>query len=910
MEPISIPSDPSDPNAIISLLHEQIRSALVKRGFTDLSEIQIRAIPPLLSGHHQILIAPTGTGKTESAMLPVFHSMLSQREKEGFSALYITPLRSLNRDMLSRLTWWCNELGLTVGVRHGDTGTAERRKQALKPPDLLITTPETVQSMMMGHRLRRHLSGVRHVIVDEIHELAGSKRGVQLSIALERIREYAGEFQRIGISATVGNPNTIGSFLCGERPFGIIEVPVASRLSLKVAFCGSRFEEQVRGIEQAIDRNQSTLIFVNTRSVAEAIGHHLIPRGDVEVHHGSLSREVRIDAEERFSTGAIRGLVCTSSMELGIDIGHIEHVVQFGSPRDVARLIQRVGRAGHRIDQISRGTILATGFDDLLESLVIARRAVLNKTEPVIPPICPADVIANQAAAIAVERGECEIESIRAILARAWPVSRCRDLLDDCIARMEEHRLIRRDGSIVIRTGRCRKYLATNLSMIHDERKFGIVDYVTRKTIGTLDESFVIGWIHIGAVFITRGRLWRVLEVDEDRVIVEPAPRSVGELPSWEGEQIPVPFEVADEVGRLRRIQNFSDYGADDQSRAYITTLFDEMEKNKNPVPTDKLVMLEHTKEGVVVNICGGHRANEALGRALSILISARFGTSVGIEVNAYRIFLRLPKSVRARDVQEILASLEPDHIEAILTIAMKRTALYKWKLIAVAKKFGAIDSDATYDTVSLHRIREYFDGSVIEREVYRELFSIYMDVRAAGELISRIRSGETEVRIGPLSIIGAEGLFSSRDLIAPPDMDQAVIAALKRRLNAQEIVLACMHCRKWKQRTTVGRAPDHPECLHCGARLIAALKPYEEENYKIMKKKKKSAEEKEIEARMLRSANMVLSSGKKAITALAGRGVGPEAASRILNTHTRGDAFYKEILKAERRYITTHRFW
>jgi ATP-dependent Lhr-like helicase len=910
MEPISTPSDPSDPISIIALLDERIRSALDKRGFTDLSEIQLRAIPPLLRGEHQILIAPTGTGKTESAMLPIFHSILSRGEPGGFQALYITPLRALNRDMLSRLTWWCGELGLTVGVRHGDTTMAERRRQALKPPDLLITTPETVQSMMMGSRLRKHLANVRHVIVDEIHELADGKRGVQLAIALERICEYAGEFQRIGISATVGNPETVGSFLCGRRPFAIVEVPVASRLALTVSFGGERFDEQVKEIGEGIDQKRSTLVFVNTRSVAEAIGHHLISRGDIEVHHGSLSKDVRIDAEERFSQGAIRGLICTSSMELGIDIGHIEQVIQFGSPRDVARLIQRVGRAGHRLDQISTGTIIATGFDDLLESLVIARRAVSNLTELISPPLCPADVIANQVAAIAVERGECAIETVRSILSRAWAVSGCGNLLDDCIAQMEEHRLIRRDGDLLITTGRARKYLSANLSMITDERKFPILDYVTRRTIGTLDESFVVGWIHIGAVFITRGRLWRVLEVGEEMITVEPAPKSVGELPSWEGEQIPVPFEVAEEVGRLRRIRNFSEYRADNTSVSYIERIFSEMEKNRTPVPTDRLVMLEHTKEGVIINICGGHKANEALGRALSILVSARFGTSVGIEVNAYRIFLRLPRSVGARDIQEILGSLEGDHIEAILMIAMKRTSLYKWKLVAVAKKFGAIDADADYEKISLHRLSEHFDGTVVAREVYRELFSSYMDVRGAGALISRIRSGEIELRIGILSIIGSEGLFSSRDLIAPPDMDQAVIGAVKRRLDAQEVILACMHCKNWKWKTIVERIPDQPECPKCGARLIAALKPYEEENYRIVKKKKQSAEERDIASRMLRSANMVLSSGRKAIIALAGRGVGPEVASRILNTHTSGDAFYKEILKAERKYISTHRFW
>src|SRR5208337_456244 len=683
---------------------------ILKRGFTALSDAQKQAIPLIRDGNNVVLIAPTGTGKTESAMFPVFDRLLSLPAGGGIKALYITPLRSLNRDILSRMQWWCSELGLRAGVRHGDTPLSERRKQALSPPDLLITTPETLQALFMGKRLRKHLANVKYVIIDEIHELAGSKRGAQLSVALERLVVRAGEFQRIGLSATVGNPEDVARFLCGARKFSVVQVPVAKHLEIAVKFVGDDFQHQVRELSKALQRDGSTLVFVNTRVTAEALGHALFERGDVEVHHGSLSKEVRIDAEERFKRGEIRTLICTSSMELGIDIGRVDHVIQFGSPREVARLVQRVGRAGHQLNTISRGTILATGFDDLLESLVIARRAQANEIEPVVPDVNAADVLANQIAAMAVEYGEIERSRIRTIVERTSLFANSGTLLDDVCTQLEEHRLIRIDGSRIITTARARRYLSGNLSMIHDERKIPVFDMVSRRTVGTLDESFVVGWVHTGAVFITKGQLWRVLEINDGRLTVEPAKKAIGELPSWEGEQIPVPFAVAREAGAIRRERTTAQYTREKESIVFASHILLEMEKNRCKIPTDRLITFENIDDGVVCNICAGHKANEALGRVLSILISARYGSTVGIELDAYRILLRLPSEVRAADVRDFLLSLEPAHMPGILKLALKRTALFKWKLVQIAKKFGAIDPDADYEKISIQRLLDYFD--------------------------------------------------------------------------------------------------------------------------------------------------------------------------------------------------------
>ncbi|MFA5347310.1 MAG: DEAD/DEAH box helicase [Methanoregula sp.] len=894
----------------IEMLDPKVQACVKKRGFSVLSEAQKQAIPLIHNGNHVILIAPTGTGKTESAMFPVFNALLSMPSGGGFKAIYVTPLRSLNRDILARMEWWCSELGLTVGVRHGDTSLGERRRQALTPPDLLITTPETFQALFMGKRLRKHLSQVRFVIIDEIHELAGSKRGAQLTVALERLFVYAGEFQRIGLSATVGNPDEIARFLCGNRSFSIVQVPVAKQLDIMVRFVGDDFQKQTEILSKILDREGSTLIFVNTRVTAEALGHALYERGDVEVHHGSLSKEVRIDAEERFKRGEIRTLICTSSMELGIDIGRVDHVIQFGSPREVSRLVQRVGRAGHRMNTISRGTILTTGFDDLLESLVIVKKAKANEIEQVVPQRYAADVLANQVAGIAVEYGEIEQSKIREILERTSVFAGCGTLLDDVYRQMEEHRLIRSEGTRIITTSRARRYLAGNLSMIHDERKVPVFDMVSRRTVGTLDESFVVGWVHTGAVFITKGQLWRVIEIADGRLTVEPARKAPGELPSWEGEQIPVPFSVAREVGEIRRRRTVPAYSTDSESISFAERFLTEMDKNRSQVPSDQLITLENTDDGVVCNICAGHKTNEALGRVLSILISARYGTTVGLELDAYRLLLRLPSSIRSSEVRDFLLSLDPAHMPGILRLALKRTALFKWKLVQIAKKFGAIDPDADYEKISIQRLLEYFDGTVVQQEAFRELLSDYMDIDTAAWVVGEIKRGEIRVALGPPSMIGAGGLLSSRDQIPPPTADQAVIATLKRRLDQDDVLLACMNCRDWKSRTIVSRVPDHPQCPKCGARLIAALKPYEDESYLAMKKFRKTTEDHAVEQRLLKNANIVLSSGKKAVIALAARGVGPENASRILATLTEGDAFYREIMKAERNFIQTHRYW
>src|SRR6266849_4880570 len=360
------------PVSAFSSLKPPVLHSLEREGFAEASPIQQLAIPAILNGDNVLLIAPTGTGKTLAAILPVLDKFLEKRAEErkrGISILYVTPLRALNRDLLRRLEEIGKDLDVKIQVRHGDTPTSARTQQARSPPDLLITTPETLQAILIGKIMSEHLRTVRWVIVDEVHELATDERGVQLSLALERLLDLTGiEFQRIGLSATIGEPERIARFLVGEgRKVSVLRSDEFRDQQIKIASVQPSQEDQkeagelglpastvarARRILNLIETHKSPLVFTNTREHAEALASQLSALGAaglVKVDHGSVSREIREEAEKDFHEGRVRALICTSSLELGIDIGRVDFIVQFTSPRETTRLVQRIGRSGHTL---------------------------------------------------------------------------------------------------------------------------------------------------------------------------------------------------------------------------------------------------------------------------------------------------------------------------------------------------------------------------------------------------------------------------------------------------------------------------------------------------------------------------------------------------------------------------------
>jgi len=935
------------------LLHGQIRAKLVEDSIFEPTKPQEEAIPAILSGENVLLIAPTGTGKTEAASLPIFHKILSS-ERKGTQAVYITPLRALNRDMLRRFQEWGEKLNITVAVRHGDTSQADRRKQALKPPDLLITTPETLQVMLTGKLLRQNLSTVKTVVVDEVHEMAASKRGSQLAVLLERLAELASDFQRIGLSATVGSPEAVARLLVGTaRRFRIVQTDVERASDFQVVSpapgrgdhamastleCDPRLAAQIRFIRETV-HSKKCLIFVNTRQAAEVLGSRFRQLNEpIGVHHGSLSVETRVEAEEAFKAGDLRGLICTSSMELGIDIGDVDHVIQYSSPREVSRLLQRVGRAGHKIGLISSGTIIATCADDVAEGCAIARGAAAGELEAIQIHEKPMDVLANQIVGLEMDYGEIGREKAHRIITRAYPFRNLSmEEMNGVITQMEEHRLVWPDGDALQRTRKAREYYFENLSMIPDEKRYNVYDIVGRRSVGTLDEAFVIGFAQPGASFVTKGEIWEITEIGDNEIKVVPIHRS-GEIPSWTGEEIPVPFAVAQEVGRMRReimqvLESEGRKGGDDAGNAgesavamlqkkypledvaakeLVDLIKKQLEKNL-PVPDESHIVVESGGEGAVINACFGHKTNDTLGRVITSILSARFGSNVALQIDPYRIELTLPRPLLAEEIKKLLLELDPTYVEPILEMTLKNTTLLRWKMVHVARKFGAFSRDVDYQRVSMAKLLAVFEGTPMHREALREIYHDRLDIERTRWVLERIRDGSIEIITSLPSPIGTSGRGGGRDVTSPEHADAAVIDLLKNRIMNDRVLLFCVNCKKWKSMRQVERVSEQPECPLCGSRMIAALKPWEEEEIKIVKKpeKKKTAEDRRRTKRVYRNANLVLSYGKIAAIALASRGLGPETAARVVGKRQSDELeFYRDILKAEREYARTKRFW
>ncbi|MFH1420917.1 MAG: DEAD/DEAH box helicase [Candidatus Aenigmatarchaeota archaeon] len=931
------------------LLSKKLQDIIKQKGFLEPTLAQKLAVPELLGSSNVLVIAPTGFGKTEAVMLPVFDKIASADAKP-ISALYLTPTRSLNRDMLDRLYWWADKLDLEIGVRHGDTPVSERTAQREMPPNILITTPESLGSIIVGKKIREHLRNVRCVVIDEVHELVDSKRGIQLSLVLERLDALVGKpVQRIALSATVGDPDVVAAFVGkavkiiradAEKKYEInVQLPIPNKLDKKIAeelFVGEDTTARIHRILETIKQHKSVIVFTNTRQTAEVLSSrfkNLDKDLKQAVHHGSLAKEVRIESEKLFKTQQLKALVATSSLELGIDIGSIDFIIQYLSPRQVAPLIQRIGRSGHAVGGVSKGIVL-TGGEDVFESSVIAKEALARNLEGVKVHDLAADVLVHQIVGAALEN-KTSASGMYKMFKNAYPYRNLKE--------KDFLKLVRFMGQLYLlwlepvydakekiidyvvgRTKRGWEYYYENLSTIPDVRRKRIISVVEGEPVGFLDESFLAEHGQSGNTFICDGRAWKIVDVDEKKVLVEPIDDVESAIPSWEGELIPVPFRIAQDVAEVREFisdniksKDLTDklmekYPIDQETSEMMINIMKKHAK-KHIIPTKNKLLLESYKDFVILHSSFGTLINDTISRYVASELTLQTGASVNIKVDPYRIMFRT--IFKPEKIAEILCN--SNKVEETLRINLERSSLFKWRFIHVARRFGILSRRVNYEQINLGKIIQQYESSPAYEETLREIMLEKMDLENASKILEKIRKGDIKIVIAKgLSYLGELGLSEKfGEVIKPKLPESEIFSAFRRRLMHTRVRLVCTNCGDYTIPREVKNVTEKESCPKCRSSLIALCSIYKREPLKVLKKYKEKAElsreEKKELAELKRAASLMITYGKRYAMTYAGKGIGPDTAARILARLPKDEEqLIKYIYEAEKLWLKNKKYW
>lgn len=666
--------------------------------------------PAIASGNHALILAPTGTGKTLAAFLWELNQLILDGAAGGLpnavQILYVSPLKALNNDIQRNLERPLGELRdrfaeagepfpeIRVAVRTGDTPQSARARMLRKAPHVLITTPESLHIMLTTVRGRGMFSGVRAVIVDEIHAIAGSKRGAHLALTLERLDRLCAEPpQRIGLSATQRPLDEIARFLTGQhvtpgrdpepRSCTIVDCGLVKRIELSIespvddlAHVGGTIWTSVTPLVLRHMANaRTTLVFVNNRAQAEKMAARLNALAGEEIalpYHGSLSRERRLLLEQSLKAGRLRALVSTSALELGIDIGTVDLVLQLQSPKRVANGLQRVGRAGHSLDAVSRGLFVPTFRDDALEMLAIVRAMRTGDVEPTRVVQNALDVLAQVVVAAVAIDDDWTSAALYDLVRRAYPYhALTRAAFDEVLAMLSgkypadvaaelEARLSWDRTTDSLTAARGSRLVAVVSGGTIPDRGLYTVNLPDRTRLGELDEEFVHE-TRVGDVFQLGSSTWRVNAIEHDRVIVTPAPGAPARMPFWHGEYSARSFHLAASVGALRRELDATRttqavdelaarYGADRATAQSLVEYVHEQRAATGGVPDERSVVVEQFRDEtnavrVVIHAPFGGRVNAPWGMALAHRARETLGAGIGVQVQTSDdgVMLRFP---------------------------------------------------------------------------------------------------------------------------------------------------------------------------------------------------------------------------------------------------------------------------
>jgi len=701
--------------------------------FEELTAPQAYAVPLIHARKSVLISSPTGSGKTLTAFLSIINELLIKQEKgeleDKIYCVYVSPLKALANDIDKNLKQPLKELSelavkkgldepkIRVAVRSGDTTSYERQKMARKPPHILITTPESLAIILSTPKFSLALHSAEWLIMDEIHDICSSKRGVQLSVNLERLQgRLENTPARIGLSATQAPIEEMAKFLSGydgskQRNVNIVEVDTGKEVELKVItpvkdMTALPFEiinaRMYQTLKEIVDKNTTTLVFTNTRSGTEAVMVRLSDLGlkNIAAHHGSLSREIRLDVEDRLKKGELKAVVSSTSLELGIDIGSIDMMCQIGSPKSIAKGLQRAGRSGHGVGEVSRGRFIAFDNDDLVECAVLAKKASENFIDRVDLPRNSLDVLAQTLVGMSLEK--------------RWDADEAFKLVRNSYS---FHTLTKEDYIAVLEylSSKDMPHVYSKLWFDEEENVFGrkrgsrLIYYLNSGTIpeeanykvyadaagrlGELSEGFVEK-LSPGDVFVLGGSAYEFTRAKGMSLYVKPATGKRPTVPSWTGEMLPRSFDLSVEIGKFRaevkeRIEGGKtdirkwlkkEYHLDDGGARSISSYFHEQLEFNGSVPShDKLVIegyLDPKKNlNIVFHYCFGRRTNDALARAYAMAVSNAHKCNVSVSVTDDCFMLTMPKRIPLKGVEKLVTA---DNIVPLLEEAVKGTELFR----------------------------------------------------------------------------------------------------------------------------------------------------------------------------------------------------------------------------------------
>ncbi len=796
---------------------------------------QLMAIPEIKKGNNVLISSPTGTGKTLAVFLPILDDLFRLSEdgklEDRVYVIYVSPLRALNNDMRKNLIQPIEGIRevakeffgidlpkIKVAVRTSDTKPYEKQKMVKDPPHIIITTPESLAIMIVAPRFRERLKGVRWLIIDEIHELASSKRGAHLALTVERLEEFIdGRLQRIGLSATIAPLEEVGKFLVGYDDSGklrncvIIDARFLKPMDVKVvcpkvdivrAPAEVLNEAIYKVLEDVIKRHRTTLVFTNTRSATERVVYKLkkifekngiVDADEIEAHHSSLSRDVRLEVEDKLKKGELKAVVCSTSLELGIDIGYIDAVVLLSSPKSVTRLIQRVGRSGHNVWDVSKGYVIAVDRDDLVEVATLAKLAMERKLDRVRIPRKPLDILAQHIVGMSLER-KWRLEEAYRVVKRAYNY---RDLTYDEFLNVVRY-VAGRYGSdlesvnvyskiwldeiqgVFGRKRSARMIYYLNSGAIPDEAKVRVF-LENRKYVGDLEEEFV-EYLTPGDVFVLGGRTYEFIRSEGMKVIVRRVENQRPTVPSWFSEMLPLSFDSALKVGEFRRwvaslIRKYGvlkaseiiakEYRLEEHAARYIAEyVHEQMLYTGDIVPSDREVLIEVWRDldsrttNVIFHYLFGRRVNDALARAYASLLSDALGVNVRVTVTDNGFMLTVPSYVYldTADLINLIKRLRHDILRKVLRSALRRSEVLKRRFrhcaeraFALLRRYKGVETSISRRQINsevIMRIAERLRNFPILEEAYREVMEDLMDVINAEYVLRKIEEGDISVKI------------------------------------------------------------------------------------------------------------------------------------------------------------------